>query len=106
MAKKTASIFSTLQKTAENAAAVNSELVRSLPVEALEGNLQYQFNVEELQDVLLVDWRAVDSENGKSYVYVLEDDMVQKRYVAPGLNNREKVWILDGLHEGQTVIAD
>ena len=56
--------------------------------------------------MLLVDWRAVDSENGKSYVYVLEDDMVQKRYVAPGLNNREKVWILDGLHEGQTVIAD
>ena len=40
---------------------------------------------QELQDVLLVDWRAVDSENGKSYVYVLEDDMVQKRYVAPGL---------------------
>lgn len=82
------------------------ELYGDIPVEALEGNLQYQFNVEELQDVLLVDWRAVDSENGKSYVYVLEDDMVQKRYVAPGLNNREKVWILDGLHEGQTVIAD
>ncbi len=82
------------------------ELYGDVPVEKLEGNLQYQFNVEELQDVLLVDWGALDSEKGKNFVYVLEDDMVQKRYVVPGMNNREKVWILDGLHEGQTVIAD
>ncbi len=82
------------------------ELSGDIPVENLVGSLQYQFNTEELQDVLLVDWRAVDSEQGKNYVYVLEDDMVQKRYIVPGLNNREKVWILDGLQEGQTVIAD
>lgn len=82
------------------------ELYGDIPVEKLEGNLQYQCNVEELWDVLLVDWHAVDTENGKNYVYVLEDDMVQKRYIVPGLNNREKVWILDGLREGQTVIAD
>ena len=47
MAKKTASIFSTLQKTAENAAAVNSELVRSLPVEALEDNPLNRFSMAE-----------------------------------------------------------
>ena len=47
MAKKTASIFSTLQKTAENAAAVNSELVRSLPVEALEDNPMNRFSMAE-----------------------------------------------------------
>ncbi len=47
MSKKTASIFSTLQKTAENAAAVNSELVRSLPVEALEDNPMNRFSMAE-----------------------------------------------------------
>lgn len=82
------------------------ELYDDIKAEDLVGNLQYQFNVEELQDVLLVDWGAMDSEKGKNYVYVLEEDMVQKRYIVPGLNNREKVWILDGLRKGQTVIAD
>lgn len=47
MAKKTASIFSTLQKTAENASAVNGELVRSLPVEALEDNPLNRFSMAE-----------------------------------------------------------
>ena len=36
--KQSPSIFSTLQKTAEHASAANGELVRSLPVEALEGS--------------------------------------------------------------------
>ncbi|WP_251209331.1 efflux RND transporter periplasmic adaptor subunit [Acetatifactor aquisgranensis] len=82
------------------------ELYEDVPPKELSGTLKYQYNAEELRDVLLVDWSAVEAEKGKSYVYVLEDDMVQKRYVVPGLNNREKMWILDGLREGQTVIAD
>lgn len=82
------------------------ELYEDVSPEDLKGSLQFQYNLEELQDVLLVDWKALDSEQGKSFVYVLEDDMVQKRYVVPGMNNREKAWILDGLSEGQTVIAD
>lgn len=47
MAKKNASIFSTLQKTAENASAVNGELVRSLPVDALEDNPMNRFSMAE-----------------------------------------------------------
>jgi len=47
MAKKNPSIFSTLQKTAENASAVNGELVRSLPVEALESNPLNRFSMAE-----------------------------------------------------------
>lgn len=82
------------------------ELCEEVPPEKLTGVLQYQYILEELKDVPLLDWRAVETEKGKNYVNVLEGDMVQKRYVVPGLNNREKVWILDGLREGQTVIAD
>ena len=45
--KKSPSIFSTLQKTTENAAAVNSEFVRQLPVSALTDNPLNRFSMEE-----------------------------------------------------------
>lgn len=77
-----------------------------IPEEELRGSPTYRYRAEELQGVLLADWKAVKSEKGKSYVYVLEGDMMQKRYVVPGLDNRKEAWILDGLSEGQTVIAD
>ena len=47
MAKKNPSIFSTLQKTAENASSVNSEVVRQLPLDALEDNPMNRFSMEE-----------------------------------------------------------
>lgn len=47
MARKNPSIFSTLQKTAENASAVNGELVRQLPVDALEDNPLNRFSMAE-----------------------------------------------------------
>lgn len=45
--KKTPSIFSTLQKTTENASAVNGELVRQLPVSALMDNPLNRFSMNE-----------------------------------------------------------
>ena len=47
MAKKNPSIFSTLQKTAENASSVNSEVVRQLPLDALENNPLNRFSMAE-----------------------------------------------------------
>ena len=52
MARKNASIFSTLQKTAENASAVNGELVRQLPVDALEDNPLNRFSMAEDEQFL------------------------------------------------------
>lgn len=47
MARKNPSIFSTLQKTAENASAVNGEIVRQLPLDALEDNPLNRFSLAE-----------------------------------------------------------
>lgn len=47
MAKKNPSIFATLQKTAESASAVNGELVRTLPLDALEDNPMNRFSMAE-----------------------------------------------------------
>ena len=45
--KKSPSIFSTLQKTTENASAVNGELTRQLPVASLVDNPMNRFSMAE-----------------------------------------------------------
>ena len=52
MARKNASIFATLQKTAESASSVNGELVRQLPVDALEDNPLNRFSMAEDEQFL------------------------------------------------------
>lgn len=47
MARKNPSIFATLQKTAESASSVNGELVRTLPLDALEDNPMNRFSMAE-----------------------------------------------------------
>lgn len=72
--------------------------------EELEIGVKYRCDTEKLENVHLVDRDVVDIEQGKSYVSILEDDMIQKRYIVPGLRNNEVIWVLDGLSEGQNVI--
>lgn len=50
--KKSPSIFSTLQKTTDNAASVNSEFVRQLPVDALVNNPLNRFSMDEDEQFL------------------------------------------------------
>ena len=50
--KKSPSIFSTLQKTTENASAANGELTRQLPVEALVDNPMNRFSMAEDEEFL------------------------------------------------------
>lgn len=66
----------------------------------------YQCTVEELGNVLVVNREAVETDSAGSFVYILEDGIVKKRYVEAQLNNMEAVWILDGLSEGQSLVLD
>ena len=68
--------------------------------------IKFEGTVEALSNVLVVDQRAVQREEGKYYVRILDGDTVQKRYVAAVKVNTEKMWILDGLCEGQLLIVD
>lgn len=52
MAKKSPSIFSTLQKTTENASAANGELTRQLPTDALMDNPLNRFSMAEDEEFL------------------------------------------------------
>ncbi len=68
--------------------------------------MEFTAKYQELNDVLLVNKEAVRKEDGKNYVYILEDGAVHKRFVTVGLSGKTHTWILDGLHEGQEVILD
>jgi hypothetical protein len=85
-------------------------LYEELPASELRDRYRKEYRytayTNELQEVLLVAKNAVHKEDGKSFVYLLEDDTVQKRYVVTGWGNTEQTWILDGLTEGQMLILD
>ena len=74
--------------------------------EVFQRGIALTFDIQKLQDVLMVDSRAVEREEGKEFVYILDGDMVKKRFVKTGLNSSSGVWILDGLEADQTLILD
>lgn len=82
------------------------ELNEEVTEKDLLGSIKYHCTTEIIQDILVAEKGAVNREDGEYFVYVLNDDMVQKRYVKTGFENSEVVWILDGLSEGQTLIVD
>lgn len=59
-----------------------------------------------LEDVLLIDRKALYNDEKKNFVYLLEDGSLRKRYVAVGDRGKDQVWITDGLKEGQTIVLD
>ena len=68
--------------------------------------MEFSAKYQELNDVLLVNKEAVRKEDGKTYVYILENGTVHKRFVTVGLSGKTHAWILDGLKEGQSVVLD
>ena len=82
------------------------EVDQEIAEKDLKKIIKFEGTVEALSNVLVVDQRAVQREEGKYYVRILDGDTVQKRYVAAVKVNTEKMWILDGLSEGQLLIID
>lgn len=60
--------------------------------------------VIDTSDVLLVDAAAVQMDEDKTYVYVLESGKLHKRYFTAGGTNAKVYWIIDGLEEGMTIV--
>ena len=70
--KKSPSIFSTLQKTTENASAVNGELTRQLPVASLVDNPLNRFSMAE-DDEFLSTMRSVEQDGFLEDIVVTPD---------------------------------
>jgi hypothetical protein len=59
-----------------------------------------------LENVLTLPSKVIYNEDGKRFVYLYEDGFSKKRYVTLGLSALNTVQILDGLSEGQWVVAN
>lgn len=82
------------------------QLTEEADLKELQRKARYTIEVQSLKNALLIDRKSLNDENDETFVYILNNDMVQKRYVTVGAANSEKIWILDGLSEGQTVITN
>lgn len=60
----------------------------------------------KLDNVLLLPKTAVYKDNGISFVRLLSDGTVRKRFVLTGVNSTGSVMVLDGLQSGDTVIIE
>ncbi len=72
------------------------------------GRITVQGSGEKLNDVLIVDHKAVGLEEGRYYVQLLADGEVHKRFVTLGCKtnrgNGTVVWILEGVSEGDELV--
>lgn len=66
-------------------------------------SLSLCFPLFAMDNVLLVDSKAVYSDGSKNYVYLLKDSARQKKYVTIAFSNSTDAWILDGLAAGDVV---
>ena len=55
---------------------------------------------------VIVPKAAVRSIDGRSVVFVLNDDRVERRAVSVGLDNGDQVEVVSGLHAGERVVVD
>ena len=82
------------------------QLANDISVEEISGSVSYHCSGMELRNVLVLDAKAVHREDGKTYVNILSDGRVEKRFVVIQSNGSDYVWVLDGLQEGQKIILD
>ena len=61
---------------------------------------------QQLANVLLIPRKAAALDGGKYYVETPMNGSAQKRYVNIGLLNNTNAWVVQGLNEGDKVIAD
>ena len=79
---------------------------QDLSGENIRGNLKLNFITKELGDILVTNREAVSGSGAETYVYVLENDTLHKRFVVTRREDGQTVWILDGLAKGQTLVLD
>jgi len=68
--------------------------------------VKYTVINEVMDNILIADKSAIHSEDGESFVYVLDGDTIHKRYVIAHRTKADVVWIQDGLSEGDLLIID
>ena len=61
--------------------------------------------LEEGSDLLSVATKALYTDDGGDYVYIISDGKVAKKYVVKGLTGSDRTEITEGVFEGDQVIV-
>ena len=56
--------------------------------------------------MLTIPKSAIEREDDKAFVYVLEDGMEQRKYITAYTGAGISAWVWDGLSAGQTLVID
>ena len=72
----------------------------------LDQYLSYQADCDVLQNVITIPRKAVLREEGKTFVYILEGNNLQKKYITAYFNSSANVWVQNGLSAGQTLVIE
>jgi len=78
--------------------------IDEVPEETQWTNTSIKADVVSAEQVLLVDRLAVETIDGSSFVYLLEDGDIYRRQVIRAGQGPNEVWVLMGLEEGQEVV--
>lgn len=71
-----------------------------------ENILAYVRIIGEQRNVVIIPSQALHTEGVSQYVYILDSNNVEKRYVDTGLNNKQHTAITSGILEGELVIMN
>lgn len=61
---------------------------------------------QKAENVLMVPFSAVNTDQNGDFCYVIKDGVVERRQVTIGLTSESNMEVLEGLEEGEQVIAD
>lgn len=68
--------------------------------------VQYKAVTEDVHQILVADKNVLNRTNEGTFVYILENDIVHKRYVTARRTKGDMIWILDGVSDGQDLILE
>lgn len=63
-------------------------------------------NVDSVEDTLIVNTECIRKEDGRDYVFVVEDGIAKKTYVETGITDTYLIGILNGLEEDDIVVVN
>lgn len=95
------------QKTEANAAMVTIKVHIDAPDDNLILGLDAKVSVDlgAVNDVLVVPVTAVNSDTQGDFVYIVENNMVVKKYVTTGMASKEEIEVKSGIDQGEKVIT-
>lgn len=65
-----------------------------------------EFDIQKHEDILVIPFSYLDTQGGKSYVYILKNNRKEKREVVLGLEVDDKVEIKKGVDEGEIIVRE